>query len=89
MQNLLRESPPNGVRMNFFSASHIPSPSQYAGQNCISFSHHEMAAATNGFANKSVIGEGGFGKVYKRQLGNNTKEVAINVLKIESALASR
>nr|KJB61058.1 hypothetical protein B456_009G337900 [Gossypium raimondii] len=53
-----------------------------------SFSYEEMMEMTNGFAQQNVIGEGGFGCVYKGQLPGG-KIVAVKQLKIGSGQGER
>ncbi|KAK8299786.1 hypothetical protein V6Z12_D05G344400 [Gossypium hirsutum] len=52
------------------------------------FSYEEMMEMTNGFAQQNVIGEGGFGCVYKGQLPGG-KIVAVKQLKIGSGQGER
>ncbi|KAL8533458.1 hypothetical protein ACS0TY_009736 [Phlomoides rotata] len=44
------------------------------------FSYDELAGATDGFSDQKLLGEGGFGSVYKGNLADG-KEVAIKLLK--------
>ncbi|KAF0932732.1 hypothetical protein E2562_012075 [Oryza meyeriana var. granulata] len=53
-----------------------------------SLSYDQLAAATNGFSSDNVIGQGGFGCVYKGKLQDGT-EVAIKKLKTESKQGDR
>ncbi|GMY14927.1 L-type lectin-domain containing receptor kinase S.1 [Fagus crenata] len=47
------------------------------------FSYEELNLATNGFSNSELLGSGGFGKVYKGTLPNNT-EVAVKCVNHDS-----
>jgi serine/threonine protein kinase len=44
---------------------------------CREFSIHEILAATNDFSDSLVIGQGGFAKVYRGEIDNGTRTVAI------------
>jgi serine/threonine protein kinase len=52
------------------------------------FSYEELVNATNGFSDKNVLGEGGFGCVYKGNLPDGT-EIAVKQLKIGSGQGER
>ncbi|XP_061352164.1 proline-rich receptor-like protein kinase PERK4 [Gastrolobium bilobum] len=52
------------------------------------FTYEELAAATRGFANENIIGQGGFGYVHKGVLPNG-KEVAVKSLKAGSGQGER
>ncbi|KAK7346441.1 hypothetical protein VNO80_20960 [Phaseolus coccineus] len=52
------------------------------------FTYEELAAATKGFANDQIIGQGGFGYVHKGVLPNG-KEVAVKSLKAGSGQGER
>ncbi|KAJ7956179.1 Lectin receptor kinase [Quillaja saponaria] len=47
------------------------------------FSYEELSQATNGFSKEQLLGSGGFGKVYKATLPNNT-EVAVKCVNHDS-----
>ncbi|GLU02915.1 hypothetical protein SLE2022_201460 [Rubroshorea leprosula] len=57
-----------------------PHPSVALGFNQCSFSYEELAAATQGFTNSNLLGQGGFGYVHKGVLPNG-KEIAVKSLK--------
>ncbi|XP_027347949.1 proline-rich receptor-like protein kinase PERK4 [Abrus precatorius] len=52
------------------------------------FTYEELAAATKGFANEHIVGQGGFGYVHKGVLPNG-KEVAVKSLKSGSGQGER
>jgi hypothetical protein len=64
----LSHSDSNGV----YSGKNIPPPPQASspsiGNSRSWFTIEELAAATGGFSNENLLGEGGFGKVYKGTL---------------------
>ncbi|KAE9596610.1 putative protein kinase RLK-Pelle-PERK-1 family [Lupinus albus] len=64
-----------------------PSPNLALGLKG-TFSYEELAAATNGFNNQNLIGQGGFGYVHKGVLPNG-KEVAVKSLKAGSGQGER
>ncbi|XP_022736918.1 L-type lectin-domain containing receptor kinase S.1 [Durio zibethinus] len=47
------------------------------------FSYEELKQATNGFSNENLLGSGGFGRVFKAKLPNNT-EVAVKCVNHDS-----
>ncbi|XP_074580661.1 proline-rich receptor-like protein kinase PERK1 [Curcuma longa] len=66
-----------------------PSPGMVPlGFNQSSFTYDELAAATNGFSRDNLLGQGGFGYVYKGVLPNR-KEVAVKQLKSGSGQGER
>ncbi|KAG9440963.1 hypothetical protein H6P81_021128 [Aristolochia fimbriata] len=65
-----------------------PSPNIALGFNKSTFSYEELAAATAGFAQANLLGQGGFGYVYKGYLPNG-KEVAVKQLKSGSGQGER
>ncbi|KAG6534596.1 hypothetical protein ZIOFF_008499 [Zingiber officinale] len=54
----------------------------------LSFSYEELYRITNGFSPQNILGEGGFGSVYKGCLPDG-REVAVKQLKIESRQGDR
>ncbi|KAL6596334.1 hypothetical protein ACP70R_047698 [Stipagrostis hirtigluma subsp. patula] len=67
-----------------------PSPGMPAlGFSKSSFTYEEMAAATGGFSSANMLGQGGFGYVYKGVLAGSGKEVAIKQLKAGSGQGER
>ncbi|KDP34216.1 hypothetical protein JCGZ_07787 [Jatropha curcas] len=66
----------------------IHGPSIVSGLSIGTFTYDELVAATNGFADANLIGEGGFGYVHKGFLGNG-QEVAVKQLKEGSRQGER
>ncbi|KAL6867552.1 hypothetical protein ACP4OV_015576 [Aristida adscensionis] len=77
------------------AGAHQPSPHQQQqgmpalGFSKSSFSYEEMAAATGGFSAANLLGQGGFGYVYKGVLAGSGKQVAIKQLKSGSGQGER
>ncbi|KAJ7944302.1 Receptor-like kinase [Quillaja saponaria] len=65
-----------------------PSPNMALGFNQSTFTYDELAAATGGFAQANLLGQGGFGYVHKGILPNG-KEVAVKSLKSGSGQGER
>jgi len=65
-----------------------PSPTLALGLKGGTFTYEELAAATNGFAESKLIGQGGFGYVHMGVLPNG-KEVAVKSLKAGSGQGER
>lgn len=57
----------------YFFAGHGKGNSGVSGNKCAarSFTFRELAAATRGFREVNLIGEGGFGRVFKGRLETN------------------
>ncbi|XP_073005623.1 proline-rich receptor-like protein kinase PERK15 [Typha latifolia] len=65
-----------------------PSPAIALGFNKSTFTFEELAAATNNFSQATLLGQGGFGYVYKGLLPNG-KEIAVKQLKSGSGQGER
>ncbi|XP_070662972.1 putative proline-rich receptor-like protein kinase PERK6 isoform X2 [Malus domestica] len=65
-----------------------PHPNVAFGFNKSTFTYEELAAATSGFAQAKLIGQGGFGYVHKGVLPNG-KEIAVKSLKAGSGQGDR
>ncbi|GAV85967.1 Pkinase_Tyr domain-containing protein, partial [Cephalotus follicularis] len=65
-----------------------PHPTVALGFNQSTFTYDELAAATNGFSQSSLLGQGGFGYVHKGLLPNG-KEIAVKSLKSGSGQGER
>ncbi|XP_078175306.1 cold-responsive protein kinase 1-like [Carex rostrata] len=73
--NMRQQPVPLGSRLPFT----VPRSTIIYGFPKIGFTYQELAAATNGFGSSNIIGQGGFGKVYKGQLQDG-RHVAIKNL---------
>ncbi|KAL6526113.1 hypothetical protein OROHE_015637 [Orobanche hederae] len=65
-----------------------PHPAVALGFNQSSFTYEDLAAATGGFAQSNLLGQGGFGYVHKGVLPNG-KEIAVKSLKANSGQGER
>ncbi|CAH9079607.1 unnamed protein product [Cuscuta epithymum] len=65
-----------------------PHPSMALGFNQSSFTYEDLAAATGGFSKEKLLGQGGFGYVYKGVLPNG-KDIAVKCLKTNSGQGER
>ncbi|XP_061990520.1 proline-rich receptor-like protein kinase PERK9 [Rosa rugosa] len=67
----------------------VNSPAEPAGGNSRPwFTYDELVKATNGFSSQNLLGEGGFGSVYKGILPDD-REVAVKQLKIGGSQGER
>ncbi|XBH57242.1 hypothetical protein VPH35_078884 [Triticum aestivum] len=64
-----------------------PPPAIFGSQS--SFTYEELASATGGFSKANLLGQGGFGYVYKGVLPGSGKEVAVKQLKAGSGQGER
>ncbi|XP_034583045.2 proline-rich receptor-like protein kinase PERK4 [Setaria viridis] len=64
----------------------LPMP---AGLDTAAFSYEELAAATGGFSEANLLGQGGFGYVHRGVLPGSGKEVAVKQLKAGSGQGER
>ena len=75
------------TRVQHISAHSLPAPSGRTNASetddwvkaCLKFKLRDLAEATNGFSISNVIGEGGFGKVFRGTLLDGT-EIAVKAL---------
>lgn len=65
-----------------------PHPAVALGFNQSSFTYDDLAAATGGFSQSNLLGQGGFGYVHKGILPNG-KEIAVKSLKSNSGQGER
>lgn len=65
-----------------------PHPSVALGFNTSTFTYEDLAAATSGFSQAKLLGQGGFGFVHKGVLPNG-KEIAVKSLKAGSGQGDR
>ncbi|VFQ67868.1 unnamed protein product [Cuscuta campestris] len=70
------------------AATQPPPPPMSLGFNQSSFTYNDLAAATGGFSQSNLLGQGGFGYVHKGVLPNG-KEVAVKSLKSNSGQGER
>ncbi|XP_044950899.1 proline-rich receptor-like protein kinase PERK1 [Hordeum vulgare subsp. vulgare] len=71
------------------TASDEPPP--HAALTCGTVSYADLAAATDGFSDTKLLGQGGFGHVYRGTLGAGAaaREVAIKRLRVDSGQGDR
>lgn len=82
----------NGAQDGFYSAGAMlrsPSdPAQQLSAGPIVFTYDKIVEITNGFSSENVIGEGGFGRVYKASMADG-RVGAIKLLKAGSGQGER
>ncbi|KAH9551878.1 hypothetical protein CY35_09G036800 [Sphagnum magellanicum] len=66
----------------------LPQSSQTVGNSTSYFDYEELYTATNGFSPSTILGEGGFGRVYKGQLLSG-KAVAVKQLTVGGGQGDR
>uniref|UniRef100_A0A0D9WVB1 non-specific serine/threonine protein kinase n=1 Tax=Leersia perrieri TaxID=77586 RepID=A0A0D9WVB1_9ORYZ len=66
-----------------------PPPPVPAGLDENAFGYDELAAATGGFSDENLLGQGGFGYVYRGVLAGDGKEVAVKQLSSGSGQGER
>ncbi|KAJ8751765.1 hypothetical protein K2173_025946 [Erythroxylum novogranatense] len=86
----LRAYPPVPLQGSPPGSDIVYSPSEAGGVNNSKswFTYNELAQATNGFSTQNLLGEGGFGCVYKGILADG-REVAVKQLKIGGSQGER
>ncbi|XP_047317714.1 proline-rich receptor-like protein kinase PERK4 [Impatiens glandulifera] len=78
----------SGGALNANASPLSPNMGAFGGLNTSSFNYEELVAATNGFSQANLLGQGGFGYVHKGVLPNG-KVVAVKSLKSGSGQGER
>lgn len=86
----LRAHPPAPLGGSPFGSDFMYSPSEAGGVNNSRswFTYNELLQATNGFSTQNLLGEGGFGCVFKGILLDG-REIAVKQLKIGGSQGER